>query len=131
MDQKTLSLKILWLAEVIISIRVLLFSIPVSVSRLRTENPPPISNDDRFIFLLMMAALLYLVIGVASLMGHKLWRFFHYLGAVTVGILTTNFIITLNTFKASIEPVYFLPVFISFAGFCYVLFTKASVKDSQ
>ena len=128
MDQKTLSLKILWLAEVIISARILLFSLPVLISRLRTENPPPVSNDDRFIFFVTIAALLYLVIGLASLMDHKLWRVFHYAGAVTVGMLTANFLITLNAFKADIEPVYFLPALMSFSGLCYILFMKTPVK---
>ena len=127
MDSKSLSLKIFWLAEVIFSARVLFFSLPVMISQVSLKDKPIISSDDRFIFFVTIAALIYFFIGLASLLGHKLWRLFHYLGVAVVVALTVGFLKELDGTKADIQPVYFLPALMAFISFLYIFFSEGVI----
>lgn len=81
MAQKSLGLRILWWAEVVIAARALLFFIPVLINKYLAKSFSSAVIEDRFIAVAAMTALLYLIIGIASLGENKLWRFFHYLAA--------------------------------------------------
>ena len=119
-----LALKILALSEAIISIRVLLFALPVSLSRLSMTNPPPVSGDDHFIYMLTIVSLLYFLAGVTLLLNFKLWKFFHYVAAAVVIILTAVLLKSSNTPPAFL---YYVPAVLAVASTVFISVTKKAI----
>ena len=84
MGEKSVGLKILCWSEIIISLRVLLFSIPVMINK-HSAGSFSLSNlEDQFIGILSLTAVLYFVVGIMSLSGNKLWKAAHLLAVVLV-----------------------------------------------
>jgi predicted ferric reductase len=48
----------------------------------------PAALEDWFLWVAMFAAALYFLIGIVSLLGHRLWRVFHAVAMVIVLLLT-------------------------------------------
>lgn len=84
MDGKSVGLKILCWSEVIISLRVLLFSIPVMINKYSAGRFSLSHIEDQFIGLLSLTAVLYFFVGILSLAGNALWRAAHLLAVVLV-----------------------------------------------
>lgn len=88
MEKKSVGLKILCWSEIIISLRVLLFSIPVMINK-HSAGSLSLSNvEDQFIGVLSLTAVLYFFVGVISIAGNKLWQAAHLLAVVLVLFFT-------------------------------------------
>jgi len=70
--------KILFLGEVIVSARVLMFTLPVIMTQSRGLGLSPVRVDDLFLITMTFSALLYIIVGLSGLLGHKLWELLHY-----------------------------------------------------
>lgn len=88
MQAKSLGLQILWWAEVVASARAILFFAPVMISRGRAQGLSFSPLEDGFLWIATFASLLWLLIGIASLLGHRFWRFFHALAMAVILALT-------------------------------------------
>jgi hypothetical protein len=84
MEKKSVGLTILCWSEVIISLRVLLFSIPVMINKNSAGNFSLSVLEDQFIGILSLTAVLYCIVGIMAIMGNKLWRAAHLLAVVMV-----------------------------------------------
>ncbi len=84
MNTLSLRLKILFGVEIIAGARVLLFTIPVIISKKTSGVAFPYSVDDWFVLVLSYASALYCIVGIAAICGHKLGKIFHYLAAIVV-----------------------------------------------
>ncbi len=86
MEGKSVGFKILCWSEVIISLRVLLFSMPVMINK-NSAGSFSLSNlDDRYMAILTLTAILYFIAGVLAIAGNKLWRAAHVLAVVFVAL---------------------------------------------
>ena len=90
MKGKAVGLVILWWSEVIMSLRVLLFTIPVIINKIIAENFVLSEHESRFIILLTLTALFYLLSGLTSIVGFKFWKWLHFAAAIFTGLLTLN-----------------------------------------
>ena len=88
MKSNSLGLQILWWAEVVVGARALLFLAPVMISKWQVRSLSPAALEDWFLWVAMFAAVLYFLIGIVSIFGHKLWRVFHAVAMVIVLLLT-------------------------------------------
>lgn len=88
MKSNSLGLQILWWAEVVVGARALLFLAPVVISKWQIRSLSPAALEDWFLWAAMSAAVFYFLIGIVSLLGHKLWRVFHAAAMVIVLLLT-------------------------------------------
>ena len=109
MNTRSISLRILWWSEIIISARILFFSIPVLIQKNLERSFSPIKVDDWFVIILTSTALIYLLVGYASITGHRLWKFFHYLAAALIFLLSVGLWNLMISTTLTFEPFYFLP----------------------
>ena len=122
MDGKSIGLKIMWWSEMIISIRVLLFLVPVLINQYLAKNFLLSNLNDRFIALLSAAAIFYLIIGVMSIIGFRYWKITHYLAAILTLALTAGSLFYFGQPSRTVDLIYFAPVFFAmvltvFTGF--------------
>ena len=88
MEGKSVGLRILCWSEAIVSLRVLLFTIPVMINR-NSSGAFSMSNlDDRFMAVLSLTAILYFLAGILAISGYKLWKAAHILAVVLVALAT-------------------------------------------
>ena len=66
MNKPSVGATILWWLETIVSIRVLLFTVPVMINRQMTAAQPGAGKEDGFILMITVAAALYLFTGLAA-----------------------------------------------------------------
>lgn len=121
MDQKRIVLTILWLIEALISIRILFFSLPVLINQLTNKNFYFYDVRDFFMVVISCAALLYLVVGVGSLLGHKAWRALHYLSTGLIFILSVGLTKILLLTQTPMGYGYYLPLILSVAVSLFVV----------
>ena len=88
MQANSLGLQILWWAEVVVGARALLFFVPVMISKWQFWSLSPYALEDWFLWIATFVSLLYFLIGIVSLLGHKLWRLFHAVAMLIVVLLT-------------------------------------------
>lgn len=88
MRANSLGLQILWWAEIVVGARALLFFAPVMISKWQMRSLSSSAPGDWFLWVATFAALLYFLIGIVSILGHKLWRIFH-VGAMLLVMLLT------------------------------------------
>jgi hypothetical protein len=72
----------MWWAELVIALRVLLFTIPVFFNKFLDPTPPSASLDERFILILTFTAVYYFLTGLMSLMGLRFWRTLHFIAVL-------------------------------------------------
>lgn len=110
MNSKTMGQTILGWVEVIISIRMLLFCIPVLFNKSITQSFSTARVEDWFIIVLSLTSLLYLLTGLALLVGTKFWKFIHIFVGVVVLTLTAALYKKMTTIpNVSISGLYMLP----------------------
>jgi len=88
MEGKSVGLRILCWAETIISLRVLLFSVPVMINKNSAGTFSMANLDDRFMAVLSLTAILYCLAGIMAIAGSKLWKAAHIHGVVLVAAAT-------------------------------------------
>jgi len=109
MNGKSVGLTILWWVEAIISIRVLLFSVPVIINKYLAKSFTLSDLNDRFIAVLTVTALLYAVVGIVSILGFKLWKLIHYLAAILTFVLTVGALTYFDQSPQTVGLNYFAP----------------------
>ena len=85
MEGRSVGLKILWWAETILALRVLLFTIPVMINQYSQNNSLLSDPNGLFIVLLTVIAALYCVVGILSILGSRFWKAAHYLAVALTG----------------------------------------------
>ena len=123
-ENKSVGLKILSWGETIVSARVLLFCVPVFINKILEKSLYPERVDDWFIIILTTVALLYFILGIASIMGYKLWRTFHYLTLVLVVLLTFGLLRQVAIHAVQLHWVYLSPVIFSVVVTVFATFLK-------
>ncbi len=109
MKANSLGFQILGWAEIVISARALLFLAPVLISKWQMHSLSSGTPEDWFLWVATFAALFYFLIGIVSLAGHKLWRAFHVLAMLIVGLMTFGLWNIGTQQSISLPLSYFLP----------------------
>jgi len=125
MKGKSVGLVILWWSEVIISLRALLFTVPVIINKILAENFILSDPENRFIILLTLTAVFYLLSGLTSIVGFKFWKYIHFAAALFTVLLTVSALNGEVQISAGLH--YFYPVMIAviFTVFAVILDKKA------
>lgn len=84
MEKKSVGLTILFWSEIIISLRVLLFSLPVMINKYSAGTLSLSNIGDQFIIILSLTAVLYFVAGILAVTGNVFWKAAHILAVVLV-----------------------------------------------
>lgn len=122
MSEKSVGLTIVWWVEAIISIRVLLFSIPVIINKCSAKSFVLSDLNDRFIAVMTATALLYCIVGITSVLGFRYWKVTHYLAVILISVLTAGSLYAFDQPSVIVNYNYFVPlifatVFTALAGF--------------
>lgn len=134
MKKKALGLQVLWWSEIVVSICILFFTIPVIFIKQLEGNFSPINIDDWAILAFTITAFLYAMVGVASIIGHHLWRQFHYLVTALIFSLSVGLFKRMETIGIDVQWTYFIPMLVSIiiTGVLILrLFTKKDPKQWQ
>ena len=107
---RSVGLKILFWSETIISVRILLFTIPVMMNKIVAKSFHLSNGNDSFIALLSTTAVFYVFVGIASILGFRYLKAVHYLAAVVTLSLTVGSLNLLDQSSASAGVHYFYPV---------------------
>ncbi len=123
MSKPSVGAIILWWMEAIVSIRVLLFTVPVLINKQMTALPEGFGGGEGFIVMITVAAALYLFTGLASIIGHKLGQVFHYLAAGVVVVMTAGLVIKSSGAAGGFHAGYLVPSIIAivFSVLAFVL----------
>ena len=109
MKANSLGLQILWWAEIVVGARALLFFVPVMISKWQLRSLSPYALEDWFMWVAAFASLFYFLIGIVSLLGHKLWRVFHAAAMLIVMLLTFGLWNISTQRQVSLPLLYLLP----------------------
>lgn len=109
--ERPVVLQILWVAEIIVSLRILLFIAPVAINQYLARDFSPRADLDWFMIVITLTALLYLLIGIASVIGYRFWGFLHYGAVVLVLLMTAGLYRFLLLTATPVQTFYFLPLF--------------------
>lgn len=123
MNKPSVGVTILLWMEAIVSARVLLFTIPVLINKQMIELPQDAGANDWFIVLLTVTAVLYLAVGLVSIIGNKLVHVIHFLAAGAVLVMTIGLVMQSSGSANGLNVGYFIPsvVAIVFSGLAYFL----------
>ncbi len=110
MEGKSVGLRILCWCEMIVSLRVLLFTIPVMINKNSAGTFAMANLDDRFMVVLSLTAVVYFLAGVLAISGNKLWRAAHILAVVLVGLATIATVKVSGAALSSCNSYYALPL---------------------
>lgn len=108
MSRRSIGLVILWWSEVIISLRVLLFTIPVILNTVIGENSAPPDREYGMVVLVTLTAVFYLLSGLASVTGFRFWKWLHFAAVMLTGLLTLN--VLKGADRAAAGPYFYCPV---------------------
>ena len=122
MNGKSVGLTILWWVEAIVSIRVLLFSVPVIINKYLAKSFVLSDLNDRLIAVMTATALIYGITGIISILGFRAWKAAHYLAVILAFALTVGSLYYFDQPSHSVELNYFAPavfamIFTALAGF--------------
>jgi len=124
MKQRSIFLTILLWCELIISARLLMFTLPVLISNFAKGRFYLVSLADWTIFTLTLIAFFYFLTGLASLSGFRGWKLFHYLGVVLTAVLSFSLINKILSVYSIVSYGYYIPVVVSVFLACAVTFHK-------
>jgi len=88
MKEKSVGLVILWWAEIIIAVRVLLFTVPVIINKMVDGEFTLSDPQSLFIILLTLTSVFYLLSGGLSVAGFGFWKPVHFAAVLATGALT-------------------------------------------
>jgi hypothetical protein len=124
MKSKPILLTIIFWCEIIVSARVLVFTIPVLFSSYSQGSLSLVSLEGLSVVMLTLIALYYFMTGLASVMGFRGWRLFHYLGTMLTLALVFSLIKRAVEFGVPMNAGYYIPVVISAALSVFVGMNK-------
>jgi len=113
MKGKSVGLTIIWWLEAIISIRVMLFSVPVMINKCLAKSFALSNLNDRSIAVMTAAALLYCIVGIVSISGFRFWKVIHYLALVLTFALTVGSLYVYDQPSSTVNLSYFIPVMVA------------------
>jgi hypothetical protein len=122
MDRKSVGLIILLWVEAIISLRVMLFSVPVMINQYLEKSFALSGLNDRFIAVMTATVSLYCIVGIVSILGYRFWKATHYLALILTFVLTFGSLYAFDQPPATVHISYFVPLifatlFTALAGF--------------
>ncbi len=124
MQNKSIGANILWWCEVIISARVLLFTLPVLINQKISGNAIT-GLEGCYIIVITLSACVYLSVGLSAIFGHKLSSMFHYIAAGLVFLMTIGMMSKSSTADGSMSLIHFIPLIFAIAMTCLAfVFTK-------
>jgi hypothetical protein len=91
MHKMNLGMKIFFASELALSLRMLLFVFPAIIAQYNERGLSPARFEDWYVLALLIVSMMYFLVGVASLMGHRLWKMFHLIAFVIVLALAAAF----------------------------------------
>lgn len=109
MRSNAVGIQIFWWGEVILSMRVLLFTLPVLLHKWTVGSLSTSDVSDSFILVISLCACLYLFVGLLGVLGNRKWKLFHFIAAFTVFILSACFLYKLNAANSLVVTGYFVP----------------------
>jgi len=114
MQSRSIIIKILYWLEVIISARILLFTLPVLLNNL-TKGHFSFSNpEDFFITTLTVLGVYYFCVGIVAILEKPAVRLLHILGLILIAGLTAVLLRNISvTSDAQFETYHFIPIFLS------------------
>jgi len=113
MKSNPILLKIIFWCEMIIAARVLVFTVPVLLNGYTQGGLVLAGSEGATVLTLTWIALYYFMTGLASALGLRGWRLFHYLGTVLTLVLVFSLIKRVIEFNASASAAYYIPVVLS------------------
>jgi len=127
MNGKPVALMITWWVETIVSVRVLLFSIPVLISQCSSESFSLNDLNDRFIAVMTATAVLFFLAGIVSILGVRMWKAVHILALIGVLAVTFGLPATAAEAAPSAGANYFAPALLAavFTVLSFILGKKA------
>lgn len=113
MKNRSVGLSLVLWCEVIISARVLLFTVPVLIGRGMSKTFSTDNSVDWFIISVTIIAVLYFCVGITAILRFSVWKLFHYVVAAIVCMLTVGIINVANALDGNLQGIYFLPLVFS------------------
>lgn len=110
MNEKSVGLTIVWWSETIISLRAMLFSIPVMINKCLEKSFTLSDLNDRFIAVMTATAFMYCIVGIVSILGFRYWKVTHYLAMTATFVLTVGSLYVFDQPQTSVSLNYFAPV---------------------
>ena len=108
MQQRSLFLNILLGCEVVVAIRVLIFSGAILADKMLSAKTA-MSLEEWFIVSFSISALFYLVIGILSFGGFRFWRILQYVAILVALVLSGAFLMMVQNSGHAISGAYFVP----------------------
>ena len=129
----SMRLTILFWAEIILSARILLFTVPVLIQKGQNNVIPGAGGGERLMIFLTFVALLYFMTGLLSVLKNRRWRFFHFLVAGWIALVTVWMIkdLSLVAQQGGGVFIYYLPVMVSAAIVMMVLCSKEKSPQAK
>ncbi len=128
MRANLLGLRILWWAEIVVGARALLFFAPVMISKGQMRSLTSSAPGDFFLWVATSAALLYFLIGIVSILGHKFWRIFHAAAMLIVMSLTFGLWNISNQQQVPVSFFYLLPAVLALLSTAAVYSIKTQTR---
>jgi len=128
MKDKSIGLVILLWVELIVSARILMFTVPVLISRYFKSGATVNTPADWCVFTISLIAMFYFLVGLASLLGHKQWKLFHYGGVILTAILTAGLVSKIVLIEFTVNPFYLVPFIVSLFLAVVIGFSKNRPK---
>jgi len=127
MHKRSLGLTIFLWCEIIIAVRILMFSIPALINRNLEKIFSTANIADWFLLNLSFLALYYVMIGFVSLAGFKLWKIFHYAACLLTLILTWSLMKLIAAQGQILSTGYLIPAAVSVLIAVYIASVKPRV----
>ena len=128
MNKRSILLTIIFWAEAIIAARVLVFTMPVLVSNYARGEFNLINAHDLSVMTVTLIALYYFMTALASVLGFKGWKWFHYLGTALTIVLIFSLVKRIIEAGGSASAMIYVPIVLSCALSIFVALQKTQVQ---
>lgn len=129
MKNQSIGPQILAWAEVIVSVRVLLFTLPVLIDK-KMSGATAMGANDWFMLLMTLSALLFVAIGLMSIVKQKPSAAFHIVAVVLIGGMTAMLMNRIATTNLISSPAYFLPAVVAVIMTGLAFFVNKKVQSA-
>jgi hypothetical protein len=130
MKSRSILLKIVFFAEMIIAARILVFTLPVIINAYGRGASSLAGIEGLTVITMTLIASFYFMTGLASLLGMRGWKLFHYLGSALTLVLTYSLAQKAVEFNAGMSAVFYIPVAVSLALSLFVGLDKRSARHA-
>ncbi|HLF19073.1 MAG TPA: hypothetical protein VI749_09340 [Candidatus Omnitrophota bacterium] len=113
MKSRSIILNVILWVEIIVSARVLMFTLPVLITKYTKGQYYNVTVSDWAILIVTIIAAFYFVTGIAAVLKYKGWKLFHYLGFFLTALLTVGLVKKALSMELAVSWGFFLPLLIS------------------